>query len=147
MSHYACRARCLTPHALDPMDNKIGCRNIGKEHHGYSDTHSVLHVVHNHKWRHLDSVGSVLRVRPGFSVSHAKQMVSHSTRNLQRGHLFVPRVVQSLLSGLQCRSLRGLADHRIRRSIQQEHPGIRRKNGISIIPDRRIKIFGRQNQN
>lgn len=102
----------------------VGCRNIGKEHHGYSDTHNVLHVVHNHKWRHLDSVGSVLHVRPGFSVSHPKQMVSHSPRNLQRGHLLVPRVVQSLLSGLQCRSLRGPPDHRIRRSIQQEHPGV-----------------------
>ena len=113
----------------------VGCRNIGKEHYGYSDTHNVLHVVHNHKWRHLDSVGSVLRVRPGFSVSHAKQMVSHSARNFQRGHLFVPRVVQSVLSGLQCRSLRGPADHRIRRSIQQEHPCIRRKNGIKIWAD------------
>ncbi len=106
----------------DPMDAEeyVGFRNIGKEYHGYSDTHNVLHVVHNHKWRHLDSLGSVLRVRPGFSVSHSKQMVSHFPRNLQRGHLLVPRVVQSFLSGLQCRSLCGSADHRIRRSIQQK---------------------------
>ncbi|MCG2778366.1 MAG: hypothetical protein L6406_22050 [Desulfobacterales bacterium] len=110
----------------------VCARNIGKEHHGYSETHNVLHVVHNHKWRHLDSVDSVLRVRPGFSVSHAKQMVSHSPRNLQRGHLLVPRVVQNLLSGLQCRSLRRPADHRIRRSIQQEeHPGV----VLKIAPD------------
>ena len=95
-------------------DVTVGYRNIGKEHHGYSETHSVLYVVHNHKWRHLDSLGSVLRVRPGFSVSHAKQMVSHSPRNLQRGDLLVPRVVQNLLSVLQCRSLCGPADHRIR---------------------------------
>ena len=95
-------------------DVTVGFRNIGKEYHGYSDTHNVFHVVYNHKWRHLDSVGSVLRVRPGFSVSHAKQMVSHSPGNLQCGHLLVPRVVQNLLSGLQCRSLRGPADHRIR---------------------------------
>ena len=97
---------------------------MGKEHHGYSNTHSVLHVVHNNKWRNLDYVDSVLRVRPGFSVSHAKKMVSHSPRNLHRGHLLVPWVVQNLLSGLQCRSLRGLADHRVRRIIQQEHPGV-----------------------
>ena len=102
-----------SPSSLAAGDFGVGCRNIGKEHHGYSDTHNVLHVVHNHKWRHLDSVDSVLRVRPGFSVSHAKQMVSHSPRNFQRGHLLVLRVVQNLLSGLQCRSLRGPADHRI----------------------------------
>ena len=88
-------------------------------------------MVHNHKWRHLDSVGSVVRVRPGFSVSHAKQMVSHSPRSLQRGHLLVPRVVQNLLSGLQCRSLRGPADNRIRRSIKQEHPGV----ALKVEPD------------
>jgi len=91
------------------------CRKIKEKHHGYSDTHNVLHVVHNHKWWHLDSVDSVLRVRLGFSVSHTKQTVSHSPRNLQRGHLLVPRVVQNCLSGLQCRSLRGSADRRIKR--------------------------------
>ena len=109
-------------------DIAVGCRNIGKVHHGYSDTHNVLHVVHNHKWRHLASVDSVLRVRPGFSVSHAKQMVSHSPRNLQCGHLLVPRVFQNFLSAFQCRSLRGPADYRIRRSIQQEHPASRNEH-------------------
>ena len=97
---------------------------IGKEHHGYSDTQSVLYVVHNHKWRHLDSVVSVLRVHPGFSVSHPKQMVPYSPRNLQRGFLLVPRVIQNPISGLQCRSLRGPANHRIRTIMQQEHPGV-----------------------
>jgi hypothetical protein len=63
------------------------------EHHGYSDTHNVLHVMHNHKWRHLYSVDSVYHVRPGFGVSYAEQMVSHSPGKLQRGHLLVPRVV------------------------------------------------------
>ncbi len=101
------------------MNRSAGCRKTKEGHHGYSDTHNVLHVVHNHKWRHLDSVGSVLRVRPGFSVSHTKQMVPHSPRNFQRGHLLVPRVVQDRLSGLQCRSLHGSADRRIKRSIQQ----------------------------
>ncbi len=79
-------------------------------------------MVHNHKWRDFDSVDSVLRVRPGFSVSHAKQMVSHYPRNIQRGHLLVPRVVQSLLSGLQCRSIRGPDDYQIRNVIQQMAP-------------------------
>lgn len=107
----------------DPMDAEyyVGFRNIGKEHHGYSNTHNVLHVVHNHKWRHLDSVGSVLRVRPGFSVSNAKQMVSHSPGNLQRGDLLVPRVVQNLLPVLQCRSLRGPADNQIRGRPEVKH--------------------------
>jgi len=36
----------------------------------------------------------------GFGVPYAKQMVSHSPRNLQCGHLLVPRVVQNHLSGL-----------------------------------------------
>ena len=62
---------------------------------------------------------SALRIRPGFSISHAKQMVSHSQRNLQRSYLLVPRVVQNCLSDLQCRSLRDSADHRIKRIIQQ----------------------------
>jgi hypothetical protein len=112
-------------------DVTVGFRNIGKEPHGYSDTDNVLHVVHNRKWRHLDSVDSVLRVRPGFRVSHAKQMVFHSPRNLRRGHLLGPRVVQNLLSGLQCRSLRGSADHRIRRIIQQEHTNV----ALKVAPD------------
>ncbi len=90
-----------------------------EEHHEYSDTHNILYVVHNHKWRHLHSVDSVLRVRPGFRVSHTKQMVPHSARNFQRGYLLVPRVVQNRLSGLQCCSLRGSADHRMKRNIQQ----------------------------
>ena len=75
-------------------------------------------MVHNHKWQHPDFVDNVFRIRPGFRVSHTKQMVSHSPRNLQRGHLRVLRVVQNRLSGLQCRSLCGSPDHRIKRSIQ-----------------------------
>jgi len=101
----------------------VGCRKITEKNHGYSDTHNVLHVVHNHKWRHLHSVDSVLRVRPGFRVSHTKQMVPYSPRNLQCSHVLVPRVIQNRLSALQCRSLRGSADRRIKRSMQQEYPG------------------------
>ena len=58
-------------------------------------------------------------IGPGFGVPYAKKMVSISPRNLQRGHLLVPRVVQNRLFGLQCRSLRGSADRPIKRSIQQ----------------------------
>ena len=75
---------------------------------------------------------SVLRVHPRFSISHAKQTVSHSPRNLQCGHLLVPRVVQNFLSGLQYRSLRGPADHWISRSIQQEeYPSV----VLKVAPD------------
>ena len=97
----------------------VGCRKIKEAHYEYSDTHNVLHVVHNHKWRHPDSVDNVLCVRPGFCVSHTKQMVPHSPRNLQRGFLLVPRVVQNCLFSLQCRSLRGSVDRRIKWIIQQ----------------------------
>ena len=56
---------------------------------------------------------TILYVGPGFCVPYAKHMVSHSARNLQRGFLRFPRIVQNLFYRLQCRSLRGDTDHRI----------------------------------
>ena len=76
-------------------------------------------MVYNHKRGTVGTLDHNVYIGPGFGVPYAKQMVSHSPRNLQRGHLLVPRVVQNRLSGLQCRSLRGSADRRIKRSIQQ----------------------------
>jgi len=90
-----------------------------KEHHVYSDGDRIFHVVHNHKRSPVGPLDDNVHIGPGFGVPHAGQMVSHSPRNLQCGHLLVPRVVQNRLSGLQCRSLCGSADRRIRRSIQQ----------------------------
>jgi len=55
---------------------------------------------------------------PGLGVPYAKQMVSHSPRNLQCDHLLISRIVQNRLSGVQCRSLRGSADRWIKRGIQ-----------------------------
>ncbi len=55
---------------------------------------------------------------PGLGVPYAKQMVSHSPRNLQCDHLLISRIVQNRLSGIQCRSLRGSADRWIKRGIQ-----------------------------
>ena len=101
------------------MSRSVGCKKIKDGHHGYSDTNNILYVVHNHKRGHVGLLGHISYVRPGFGVPYAKQMVSHSPRNLQRGHLLVPRVVQNRLSGLQCRSLRSSADRRIKWIIQQ----------------------------
>ena len=58
---------------------------------GYSDTHNILHVMYNHKRRSVGSLDHNVYIGPGFSVSYAKQMVSHPPRNFQRGHLLVPR--------------------------------------------------------
>ena len=88
-----------------------------KKEHGYSDSNNVLYVVYNHEWGSISLLDINLYIGPGFGVPYAKQMVSHSPRGLQRGHLLVPRVVQNRFSGLQYRSIRGVADRRIRRSI------------------------------
>jgi len=97
----------------------VGCRKMKEEHHGYSDTNNILYVVYNHKRSSLGPLDHNVYIGPGFGVPYAKQMVSHSPRNLQRGHLLFPRVVQNRLSGLQCGSLRCSADRRVKRSIQQ----------------------------
>ena len=107
----------------------VGCGHIGKEPHGSSDTNNALHVMHNHKWRRVCSVNSVLRVSLRFGVSHAKQMVSHSPKNVQRSHLLVPQVVQNLLPGLQRRSQRGPADRRMKWSIFR-----RTEVGVQVSP-------------
>ena len=46
----------------------------------------------------------------GFGVLYAKQMVSHSPRNLQRSLLLVPWVIQNCFSVLHCCPLRGFVD-------------------------------------
>ena len=97
----------------------IECRKIKEEHHGYSDTNNILYVVYNYERCPVGPLDHNVYIDPGFGVPYAKQMVSNSPRNLQRGHVLVPRVFQNRLSGLQCRSLRGSADRRIKRSIQQ----------------------------
>ena len=74
-------------------------------------------MVYNHKRGPVGPLDHNVYIGPGFGVPYAKQMVSHSPRNLQRGLLLVHRVVQNRLSGLQCRSLRGSADRRIKRII------------------------------
>ena len=102
-----------------PADSFVRCRKIKEEHHGYSDTNNILYVVYNHKRGPVGLLDLNVYIGPGFGIPYAKQMVSHSPRNLQRGHVLVPRVVQNRLSGFQCRSLRGSADLRIKRSIQQ----------------------------
>ena len=97
----------------------VRCRKIKEEHHGYSDTNNILYVVYNHKRGPVGSLDLNVYIGPGFGIPYTKQMVSHSPRNLQRGHVLVPRVVQNRVSGFQCRSLRGFADRRIKRSIQR----------------------------
>ena len=62
-------------------------------------------------------------IGPVFGLPFAKQMVSHSPRNLQRGYVFVPWVFQNRLSGLQCHSLPGSADRWTKRTIQQSSTG------------------------
>ena len=105
--------------AADAPSLAVGYKQIRREHHGHSGSDEILHVVHNHERSPVASLEHNVPIRSGFGVPHAKEMVSHSPRNLQRGHLLVPRIVQNYLSGLQCRSLRSSADRRIKRSILQ----------------------------
>ena len=90
-----------------------------EEYHGYSDTNNILYVVYHHKRSSVFSCDHTIYSDPGFDVPYAKQMVSYSSRKLQRGNIFVPRVVQARLSGLQSRSLHSSADRRIKKSIQE----------------------------
>ena len=101
----------------------VGCRKIKEKYHGYSDTNNILYVVYNHKWSHVGSLEHNVYIGPGYGVPYTQQMVSLSPRNLQRGHLLVPRVVQNRLSGLQCCSLRGSADRRINWTSIEEATG------------------------
>ena len=93
---------------------KVECRQIRKGHYGYSDGDKSLYVVHNHERIPVGPLDLNVHISPGFSVPDAKQMVSRSTRNLQRGHLLLPRIVQNCFSFPQCRSIRGSADRKIR---------------------------------
>ena len=102
-----------------PHKFTVGGRKIKEEHHGYSDTNNVLYVVYSHKRSPAGPLDHNVYIGPGFGVPYTKQMVSYSARNLQCGHVRVPRVVQNRFSGLQCRSIRGVADPWIKRSIQQ----------------------------
>ena len=77
-------------------------------------------MVYNHKRGPVGPLDHNVYIGPEFGVPYAKQMVSHSPRNLQRGHVLVPRVVQNRLSGLQCRSLRGSADRRIKKEASNK---------------------------
>jgi hypothetical protein len=64
-----------------------------EEHHGYSGTDNILHVVYNYRRRLVGPVDRNVYSVSGFGVLNAKQMVLHSPKNLQPGHLLVPRVV------------------------------------------------------
>jgi hypothetical protein len=61
----------------------VGFRKIKEEHHGYSDTNNILYVVYNHERSLVGSLDHDVYIGPGFGVLYAKQMVSHSPRNLQ----------------------------------------------------------------
>ena len=88
-------------------------RKVKGEQYEYSDTNNILYVVYGNRRSPAGPLDHNLYIGPGFCVPYAKHVVSHSARNLQRGLLLVPRVVQNLLYCLQCRSLRGVADHRL----------------------------------
>jgi hypothetical protein len=85
------------------------------EHRGSSYTNKILYVVYNHKRSPAAPLDRNVYIGPGFCAPYPKQMVSHFLRNLQRRILLVPRIVQDLLSGLQCCSIRGSADNRMKR--------------------------------
>ena len=71
-------------------------------------------MVHNHERSPVGPLDHNVDFGPGFGIPYAEHMVSHSPGNIQRDHLLVPRFVQNRLSCLQCGSVRGSADHRIR---------------------------------
>ena len=71
-----------------------------REHHGYSNTDRLLHVVHHHKRSPVAPLDHAVLIGTGSGVPYAEQMVSHSPGNIQRRHLFVSRPVQNLLSCL-----------------------------------------------
>ena len=54
------------------LNDDVGCKQIKREHHGYSDTDKLLHVVHNHERSTVVTVDHILDICSGFGVSHAK---------------------------------------------------------------------------
>ena len=64
-----------------------------EEHHGYSDINNILYVVYNHKRSPAGPVDNLVYTGAGFGLPYAKQMVPYPPRNLQCGHLLIPRAV------------------------------------------------------
>ncbi len=115
MSNLALPADSLMPAAEEPVGFKKG----KETHHGHTHADKVLYVVHDHQWRPVAFLDIHKHTSPRLGLPHPKQMVPHLSRNVHRGFLFVPRVVQNRLSCFQCRSLCCSVDRGMRINIQQ----------------------------
>ena len=98
------------------ISSVAGCNRGTGKHHGYANTHNVLHVVHHHEWSSVAPLDHDIYICSGTSVPHTKQMVSNPPGNLQCGHVLVPWVVQNHFSGFQFSSLLGVVNYRMTRA-------------------------------
>ncbi len=95
----------------------VGCRKIKEKYHGYSDTNNILYVVHDSERSIAVSLVADVYLCRRLGLPNTQQMVFHFERNLQRGDILISRTIQAIGHCVHSYSLRGSADHRIKRSI------------------------------
>ena len=79
-------------------------------YHGFSGANKILHVVHNHEWSFVTPLDHSFYICSRIGIPHTEQMVSHTPRDIQCGHVLVPWIVQDCLFGFQSCALLGTAD-------------------------------------
>jgi hypothetical protein len=97
----------------------VGCRKLKEKYYGYSDTNKIFYVVHDSERSIAGSLVADVYVCRRLDLPNTQQMVLHSKRGLQRSDILFSRTIQSIGLCVQSYSLRGSADHQIKRSIQQ----------------------------
>ncbi|MFA4917093.1 MAG: hypothetical protein WC560_10535 [Syntrophales bacterium] len=63
--------RGLSPHKFTPVPG-AGYRRIKEEHHGYSGTNNILHVVYNHERNLVGPLDHNIDIGPGFAIPYAE---------------------------------------------------------------------------